>query len=109
MLAITDSQGVLERFNDDKAWLEIVLTRFITGRKSRSQIAIRGIANGLHNDSVYRQLEAAADGVIDFKLEETANGVTRDVMRIRNMRNQHFIRGWQTLRIGENFEITLEK
>jgi len=31
------------------------------------------------------------------------------LMRIRNMRNAHFDREWHELKIGENFEVTLEK
>ena len=54
------------------------------------------------------RLEAAADGIIDFKVEEEGRSL-RDMMRIRTMRSVHFDREWHELKIGDNFEVTLEK
>jgi len=34
------------------------------------ETAIRGIIGGIHSDWVYKNLEAAVDGIIDFKLED---------------------------------------
>jgi len=45
-------------------------------------------------------LEATVDGIIDF---------TRDLIRIRSMRNVGYDREWHELKIGENFEVTLAK
>ena len=42
------------------------------------------------------------------KVEEEGQS-TRDLIRIRSMRNVHFDREWHELKIGHNFEITLEK
>jgi len=53
-------------------------------------------------------LEDAADGVIDFKIEDIGEK-TRDVLRIRSMRNVSFDREWHRLKIGENFEVSLDK
>jgi KaiC/GvpD/RAD55 family RecA-like ATPase len=53
-------------------------------------------------------MEAAVDGIIDFKLEEEGKR-TRDLMRIRSMRNVHFDREWHELKIGDNFEVTLDQ
>lgn len=51
---------------------------------------------------VYKQFEGTCDSVIDFKLDETGEE-TRDLIRIRNMRNVSFDRRWHALGIGENF------
>ena len=67
-----------------------------------------GVIRGIHNDWVYRQLEDAADGVVDFKIDEVGEE-TRDVLRIRGMRNVAFDRRWHSLKIGENLEVSLEK
>jgi KaiC/GvpD/RAD55 family RecA-like ATPase len=53
-------------------------------------------------------LEDAADGVIDFKLEDV-DEETRDAFRIRSMRNVAFDRRWHVLKIGENLEVSVEK
>ncbi len=107
-LRIWDSCSVLGRFNVDKAWVEFLVTRlFPTAFHTKSTLLV-GVIRGLHADWVYRQLEDAVDGVIDFKIEDTGEE-TRDLLRIRSMRNVGFDRKWHRLKIGENFEITLEK
>lgn len=75
---------------------------------TRKNTFICGIMKGVHSDWVYRQLEGAVDGVIDFKVEESGDEV-RNLMRIRVMRNVGFDSRWQQLKIGDNFEVTLEK
>jgi KaiC/GvpD/RAD55 family RecA-like ATPase len=62
----------------------------------------------MHGGWVYNRLEAAADGIVDFKLEEEGKS-TRDLVRIRSMRNVHFDREWHELKIEDNFEVALEK
>ena len=107
-LRIWDNCSVMARFNDDKAWVEFLVTRvFPSGFHSKSTLIV-GVIRGIHSDWVYRQLEDAADGVIDFKIDEIGEE-TRDVFRIRSMRNVPFDRRWHRLKIGENLEVSLEK
>jgi KaiC/GvpD/RAD55 family RecA-like ATPase len=107
-LRIWDNCSVMARFNDDKAWVEFLVTRvFSSGFHSKSTLIV-GVIRGIHSDSVYRQLEDAADGVIDFKIDEIGEE-TRDVFRIRSVRNVPFDRRWHQLKIGENLEVSLEK
>ena len=92
-LRIWDNCSVMARFNDDKAWVEFLVTRlFPSGFHSKSTFIV-GVIRGIHSDWVYRQLEDAADGVIDFKIDEIGEE-TRDVFRIRSMRNVPFDRRW---------------
>ncbi len=107
-LRILDDMSCLARFNDEKSWLEFVLTRIIPIASLWRSTGIGGVIKGIHSDWVYKRLEAANDGVIDFKLEEEGKK-TRDLIRIRTMRNVGFDREWHELKIGENFEVTLEK
>ncbi len=107
-LRIWDNCSVMARFNDDKAWVEFLVTRiFPSGFHSKSTIIV-GVIRGIHSEWVYRQLEDAADGVIDFKIDEIGEE-TRDVFRIRSMRSVPFDRRWHRLNIGENLEVSLEK
>jgi len=69
---------------------------------------LRGVIEGVHSGWVYKQLESAHDDIIDFKLENVG-GKLIDVMRIRSIRNVHFDREWHQIKVGENFEVTLEK
>jgi len=106
-LRIWDNCSVMARFNEDKAWVEFLITRIFPGAFHSKSTLIVGVVRGIHNDWVYRQLEDAADGVIDFKIEDISE--TKDVFRIRSMRNVSFDRRWHQLKIGENLRISLEK
>ena len=106
-LGIIDNASVLARFNDEKAWIEFALTRGIPSSYARKSTSIDGVLNGVHSIWAYRQLEAAYDGVIDFKLEEEGK-TTRDLIRVRSMREVLYDRDWHELRIGSNLEVSLK-
>jgi len=107
-LRIGDNGSTLARFNDEKAWVELRLTRNIPSASSTKSTVIVAFIKGLHSSWAYEQLEGAADGIIDFKLEEAGEEM-RNLMRIRSMRNVNFDSRWHQLRVSENFEVTLEK
>jgi KaiC/GvpD/RAD55 family RecA-like ATPase len=108
LLWIVDSFSPITRFNDEKSFIEWVLTRVIPYAPAEKSIGIWGVLRGVHSDWVYKQLEATPDAVIDFKLEETSEDA-KDLIRIRSMRNIHFDRKWHSLKMNDNFEIALEK
>lgn len=107
-LRITDNLSCMARFNDEKSWIEFELSRRIPTAPLTKSTAIRGLIRGLHSEWAYKNLEAVVDGIIDFKLEETGEQV-RNLVRIRRMRNVGFDSQWHQLRIGRNFEVTLER
>jgi KaiC/GvpD/RAD55 family RecA-like ATPase len=107
-LRIWDNCSVMARFNDDRAWVEFIVTRVFPSAPHSKSTLVVGVIRGIHSDWAYRQLEDAADGVIDFKIEEISEEA-RDVLRIRSMRPVAFDRRWHRLKIGENLEVTLEK
>jgi len=96
LLAVADDISVLDRFNDEKAWVEYELARSIPSFRSRKVTCIRGVINGLHTSLVYKRLEAANDGIVDFKLE-TSGQEALNMMRIRTMRNLGFDSRWAQL------------
>ncbi len=106
-LRIVDNISALARFNDEKSWVEYVLTRGIPAARLTKVTGIRGVIRGVQSDWAYKQLEAAHDGVIDFKLEESG-AETRNLFRISSMRNVAFDSKWHPLKIAQNFEVTLE-
>ncbi|MGA2972071.1 MAG: ATPase domain-containing protein [Candidatus Bathyarchaeia archaeon] len=107
-LTIADNISVLDRFNAERNWIEMYLTRPIPMSKVRQITNLNGIIEGIHSDWAYKQLEAAVDGIINFKLDETTDSA-QNLIRIRNMRNIGFDGRWHRLKTGENFEVTLEK
>jgi KaiC/GvpD/RAD55 family RecA-like ATPase len=107
VLAIMDNYSSLARFNDEKAWVEFMLTRNIPSGRAIGCV-VDAIIRDLHSDWVYKNLETAYDGVVDFKIEEKGED-TRDLIRIRSMRNIHFDRRWHKLNTGEKFEVSMDK
>jgi len=108
-LRVMDDALVLLRFNDERSYIDFWRTRLVptTGPNSKST-ALPSAPKGVYPEYIYKTFEVTADGIIDFKLEEDGK-TTRDLIRIRSMRNVHFDREWHELKIGENFEVTLEK
>lgn len=105
-LRIVDNFSTLARFNDEKAWIEFMLTRVYPIGLVKKSTLIFGIMKGVHSEWAYKQLEGSADIIIDFKLDTLDRA--RDVVQIRTMRNVHFDRELHELKVGENFEVTLE-
>lgn len=106
-LMVRDDLSGLDRFNEEKNWVEFLPTQMIPGNRARQFTSIRGIIRGIHSDWAYKQLEAAYDGVVDFKLDESTDPPT-NMMRIKNIRNVSFDGRWHQLKISENFEVTLK-
>ncbi len=108
-IRIADNIATLGRFNDEKIWTEFFLTRGFPSVSLRGRTTtLHGILRGIHSNWVYEQLEAAADGVIDLKVEEVDEEVS-NLIRVRNMRDVEFDSRWHRLRIDENLNITLQK
>ena len=109
-MGINDDLSTMARFNDEKNWVEFLLTRNIpAGRKlSAGSAGIDAYVNGVHSDWVYKRLEASYDGIVDFKFDESGDEPTT-LMRIRRMRNARFDGRWHQLKLAENFEVILEK
>lgn len=107
-LLIIDDGSVGTRFNDEKNWTEFSITRIFPMAKLRDCTLLGSLCRGIHSDFTYRRFEAAADGVIDFKLDETVDPV-QNLVRVRSMKDIGFDGRWHRLKIGENFEVTLEQ
>ena len=108
-LRIFDNCSVLDRFNDnEKSWVEFLLTRIFPTAVYLKSTLLVGVMRGIHSDRVYRMLEGAVDGVVDFKLDESGDE-TKNIMRLRRMRNVGFDSRWHKLQLGENFKVVVEK
>lgn len=108
LLRMDDDSSTMARFNEEKNWVEVVLTRDMPTSPILKSTNIISLTKGVHSEWVYKRFEAACDGVIEFELDESGM-VTKDTVRIRSMRNVGFNREWHQLKIGDNLEVTLEK
>ncbi len=108
LLILWDDASFLDRFNDTKSWIELLIARFMPRTHVTKSNFVFGLAKGVLNEWVYRRLEVAAEGIIEFKLDETVDP-PQNLIRVRSLRNVSFDGRWHPLRISENFEVTLEK
>ena len=107
-LRVTDDLSTQARFNDEKSWVEFQLTRGYPLASMNKSTSVHGLMKGVHSDWVYSRFESVSDGIVDVKVEEY-EGEVRNRLRIRTMRNVGFDSHWHTVKINENFEVTLEK
>lgn len=108
VIRVGDDESVILRFNDEKGFIDLWRTRLIPNAPSRKSTVISGVVKGVHSEYVYKTMEASVDGIIDFKVEEEG-GEVKNFMRIRKMRNVGYESRWCRLRIGDDFEVTLEE
>jgi KaiC/GvpD/RAD55 family RecA-like ATPase len=107
-LVMADNNSVLDRFNAEKNWIELYLTRMVPMARPRQITQLLPFMSGVHSAWAYKQLEAAVDGIVDFKLDETTDPA-QNLIRIRNLRNVGFDGRWHELNIAENFEVMLRE
>lgn len=105
-LRMIENGSILARYNDEKLLVEFVLTRVFPRSTLWKATLINPLVKGLHSDWFYGALEAAADGIIDFKLDQTTDPA-QSLIRVRNLRNASFDGKWHKLKISENREVTL--
>jgi KaiC/GvpD/RAD55 family RecA-like ATPase len=107
-LRVIDSDSTLARFNDERIWTEFLLTRVYPRGPLWKATRVSPVVRGLHSDWVYRTLESGADGIIDFKLDETQDPAC-NLVRIRNLRDVRFDGKWHRLKVDENLAVKLER
>ncbi len=105
-LVIAENNSILDRFNDERNWVELFLTRPIPMAKMRQVTQIVAFMSGVHSIWAYKQLEAAVDGIIDFRLDETLDPA-QNMIRIRSMRRVGFDGRWHKVKSAQNSEINL--
>lgn len=105
LLRIWDNLSTLGRFNEEKNWVEFILSRELLFGVSVGATTFHGIVNGVHERWVYKRLEDAHDGIIELKVGDGG----QELVRVRNMREAGFDRKWRELIITPNFEVSLGK
>lgn len=107
-LLLTDDSSVLARFNEEKNWVEFCLARIYPMAKIRKSTIIISLIRGVHSDWVYKRFEASADGIIEFKLDETADP-PQNLMRIKAMKDIGFDGHWHKIKVHKNQKVTIDK
>lgn len=107
-LLVIDDGSVLARFNEEKNWVEFCLTRIFPMAKMRKSSIIVSLIRGVHSDWVYKRCEAAADGIVDLRLDESTDPV-QNLIRIKAMKDIGFDGRWHRMNTRENHEVTIDK
>ena len=107
-LYISDNTSVPARFNDERVYVEYVLTRVIPSYAMNQSIGLRGLLKGVHSEWVYKQLEAAHAGNIDFTVEQVG-GDWKNFITVRSMRDVGHDSRPHPLKVDENLQVTFEK
>ncbi len=107
-LTLNDDWSFGSRFNDEKDYLHFILTRGFRTASPAKTTEVDAFMKGVHSDSFYRQLQAAANGVIEFKFDDTGEK-PRNIMRIKGMRNMRFDANWHEIMISANSRVTIMK
>lgn len=108
VIRLSDDDSVYLRFNDEKSFIDLWRTRMIPSAAMRNSTVIHSLPTGGYSESIYKIIEGTVDGIVDVKIEEEG-GEVRNLIRIRSMRTVGYDSRWRRLKIGENFEVTLEK
>jgi KaiC/GvpD/RAD55 family RecA-like ATPase len=105
-LAVGESMSQMLRFNDEKPYLEFLISRGIPNERKAKRINLTGVLRGVHTESFYNQVENAYDGVIDLRVMER-DEEAKNLLRIRSLKGQPHDARWHEIQIKRNGEATL--
>lgn len=105
-LTVFESQSQALRFNEEKPYLEYLITRALPNERRAKRIDLAGILRGVHTESFYKQLESIVDGVIDLRIMERDEEV-KNLLRVRSLKGQPHDTHWHEIQIKPNSEAVL--
>jgi len=105
-LTIFDSVTEVTRFNEENSYLEYAITRGFTNERKAKRIRIGGAARGVQEESFYKRLEGASDGIIDLRVMER-DDEAKNFLRVRTLRGQPHDARWHEIGIKPNGEAIL--
>jgi len=104
VLAESISPGL--RFNEEKAYLEWFESRVNPDERRQKRLTLQGIVRGIHNESFYRRMENAADGVIEVRIMDR-DEEAKNFLRIRGLKGQRYNARWHEIQVKPNGETVL--
>jgi KaiC/GvpD/RAD55 family RecA-like ATPase len=107
-LHIDDNTTVLNRFNHEEAIVDYWRTRTLPFSRSLQLTYVHSLVMGAHSSSFYKQFEALADGIIDFKTQESENELEQ-LVRVRVLRGRPHDSRWHRLLLLDSGEVALSK
>jgi KaiC/GvpD/RAD55 family RecA-like ATPase len=105
-LNITESLSQMLRFNEEKPYLEWVISRNNPSHRRAKRITFEGFVRDIHTESFYKRLESDVDGVIDLRVMERGEEV-KNLLRVRSLKGQRHDTRWHEVQIERNGEAAL--
>ena len=105
-LTVVESMSQMLRFNEEKPFLEWLISREHQGARRAKRIYFEGLVRDIHTESFYKRLESDVDGVIDLRVMER-NEEVKNLLRIRSLKGQPHDARWHEIQIKRNGEAAL--
>jgi len=105
-LSLSDSMSQMLRFNEEKPFLEWVISRNNPGMRRTKRVTFLGFVRSIHSESFYKRLESDVDGVIELRVTER-DQEWKNLLCIRSLKGQRHDARWHEIEIKPNGEATL--
>ena len=105
-LEILESGSQILRFNEEKPYLEWLISRDHPNVRRAKRISIDGILRGVRTESFYKELESDFDGVIELRVMER-DEEWKNFLCIRSLKGQPHDARWHEIQIKRNGEAAL--
>jgi KaiC/GvpD/RAD55 family RecA-like ATPase len=105
-LNVWESMSQTLRFNEEKPYLEWLISRANSNERRGKRIDLAGVVRDVHTESFYKRLESDFDGVIDLRVMER-DDEAKNFLRIRSLKGQPHDARWHEVQIKRNSEATL--
>ena len=102
-LSIMESASQMLRFNEEKPYLEWLLSRDHPNVRRAKRISLDEVLRGVHTESFYKNLESDFDAVIDLRVMERDEEV-KNLLRLRSLKGQRHDTRWHEIQIKRNGE-----
>ncbi len=105
-LTILESCSQLLRFNEEKPYLEWMISREHPSARRAKRVYFSGFVRDIHTESFYKRLESDVDGVIDLRVMER-DGEWKNLLCISSLKGQPHDARWHEIQIKRNGEAAL--
>jgi KaiC/GvpD/RAD55 family RecA-like ATPase len=105
-LTIDESMSQMLRFNEEKPYLEWVISRVHPNHRRAKRVFFEGFVRDIHTESFYKRLESDVNGVIDLRVMERDEG-WKNFLCIRSLKGQPHDARWHEIQIRRNGEAAL--
>ncbi|HEY6283699.1 MAG TPA: adenylate/guanylate cyclase domain-containing protein [Nitrososphaerales archaeon] len=104
---VDDDTSILVQYNGEAKVVSHFRTQTVPFARRREMSSLHSVLRGVYSDSFYAQFESFCDGVIEFRAEDSSQGLVHS-MRIRAMRGAPHDSSWKRIRLMDTGEVTVD-